>query len=78
MNDYKKTCRSTIDEAVISSYDNDEDPIPIQARTIRSVSFARNYLLCNIVIQCLLFACILFFILTEDWYSVKVHLVYEE
>jgi len=75
MTESSKAYRIASDEAVISTYDVDEDqdPTPIKAKTARSVSLARNYLLCNISTQCLLFASMLFFILTENWYKVEVN-----
>lgn len=80
MNEQNKsfyTHSAIVEEALISSHDidDDKDPIPINAKTARSVSFAKNYIVCNIVIQCLLFASLLFFVLTEDWYALKVDIV---
>eukprot|EP00826_Nyctotherus_ovalis_P063763 TRINITY_DN9351_c0_g3_i1.p1 TRINITY_DN9351_c0_g3~~TRINITY_DN9351_c0_g3_i1.p1 ORF type:complete len:115 (-),score=16.34 TRINITY_DN9351_c0_g3_i1:580-924(-) len=65
--------KASNDEAVIPSYDieEDQDPLPIKAKTARSVSLARNYILCNVIIQCALLALILFFVLIEDWYRLK-------
>lgn len=60
------------DEAVIAFYDGNDDFAPIKAETARSVSFARNYLICNIIVQCFLFAFIVFFVLAENWYTIKV------
>ena len=75
MTESNKAYRITSDEAVISTYDIDEDqdPIPIKAKTARSVSLAHNYLLCNITTQCLLLALMIFFILTENWYKIEVN-----
>lgn len=77
MTDNSKVHRDTVDEALIANYDNEEDTIPIKAKTARSVSFARNYLICNVVIQCLLFAFIIFFVLTEEWYILNVIVSYK-
>eukprot|EP00826_Nyctotherus_ovalis_P041900 TRINITY_DN4269_c0_g3_i7.p1 TRINITY_DN4269_c0_g3~~TRINITY_DN4269_c0_g3_i7.p1 ORF type:complete len:112 (+),score=0.40 TRINITY_DN4269_c0_g3_i7:81-416(+) len=62
------------DEAVIAFYDTNDDFLPTKVETARSVSFARNYLICNIIVQCLLFALIVFFVLAENWYTIKVTL----
>eukprot|EP00826_Nyctotherus_ovalis_P039743 TRINITY_DN3840_c0_g4_i3.p1 TRINITY_DN3840_c0_g4~~TRINITY_DN3840_c0_g4_i3.p1 ORF type:complete len:174 (+),score=9.02 TRINITY_DN3840_c0_g4_i3:158-679(+) len=59
------------DDTLVSSYDNEDDRSPIERRTSHSIHLARNHLVCNIVLQLLIFAAMLFFALAENWCTLK-------
>ena len=62
---------------VITFNNDNEDHSPVIHKTTRSVFLARNYLIFNVIIQCIIFGLALFFVLAETWYSLKVKACYK-